>query len=171
MALRVPDDSLLHFSLIKLSFINPNETSFFRDTHIGPLGKLEWTFVLKETGQFATGFWGGLTLGLPSTPQRIRNRGSDGPVGLRGFVSRCGNWPKVKMRNARTDWASQSVRICFKKASLKVSKFPWCSGYHICLTHRRSPVRSRAETFFVFFSAIIVINIFFCQEISQLLWK
>ena len=25
-------------------------------------------------------------------------------------------------------------------------QFPWCSGYHICLTHRRSPVRSRAET-------------------------
>ena len=27
-----------------------------------------------------------------------------------------------------------------------VSKFSWCSGYHICLTHRRSPVRSRAKT-------------------------
>jgi hypothetical protein len=26
----------------------------------------------------------------------------------------------------------------------------WCSGYHICLTHRRSPVRSRAETYFPF---------------------
>ena len=25
-------------------------------------------------------------------------------------------------------------------------KFSWCSGYHICLTHRRSPVRSRAKT-------------------------
>ena len=24
--------------------------------------------------------------------------------------------------------------------------FPWCSGYHICLTRRRSPVRSRTET-------------------------
>ena len=24
--------------------------------------------------------------------------------------------------------------------------FSWCSGYHICLTHRRSPVRSRAKT-------------------------
>ncbi len=29
-------------------------------------------------------------------------------------------------------------------------KFPWCSGYHICLTRRWSPVRSRAETFFLF---------------------
>ena len=27
-----------------------------------------------------------------------------------------------------------------------LSKFSWCSGYHICLTHRRSPVRSRAKT-------------------------
>ena len=27
------------------------------------------------------------------------------------------------------------------------SMFSWCSGYHICLTHRRSPVRSRAKTF------------------------
>ena len=26
--------------------------------------------------------------------------------------------------------------------------FSWCSGYHICLTHRRSPVRSRAKTAF-----------------------
>ena len=28
-------------------------------------------------------------------------------------------------------------------------KFPWCSGYHIRLTRGRSPVRSRAETFFL----------------------
>ena len=27
-------------------------------------------------------------------------------------------------------------------------EFSWCSGYHICLTHRRSPVRSRAKTCF-----------------------
>ena len=25
-------------------------------------------------------------------------------------------------------------------------QFSWCSGYHICLTHRRSPVRNRAKT-------------------------
>ena len=24
--------------------------------------------------------------------------------------------------------------------------FPWCSGHHVCLTHRRSPVRAWAET-------------------------
>ena len=29
-----------------------------------------------------------------------------------------------------------------------VRQFSWCSGYHICLTHRRSPVRSRAKTCF-----------------------
>ena len=29
---------------------------------------------------------------------------------------------------------------------LFLSVFSWCSGYHICLTHRRSPVRSRAKT-------------------------
>lgn len=26
--------------------------------------------------------------------------------------------------------------------------FPWCSGHHVCLTHRRSPVRTWAETCF-----------------------
>ena len=29
-----------------------------------------------------------------------------------------------------------------------VKRFSWCSGYHICLTHRRSPVRSRAKTYY-----------------------
>ena len=28
--------------------------------------------------------------------------------------------------------------------------FLWCSGYHVCLTRTRSPVRSRAETRFFF---------------------
>ena len=27
-------------------------------------------------------------------------------------------------------------------------EIPWCSGYHICLTRRRSPVRSWAESLF-----------------------
>jgi hypothetical protein len=31
-----------------------------------------------------------------------------------------------------------------------IRRFPWCSGDHICLTHRRSPVRSRAETVFIY---------------------
>ena len=29
-----------------------------------------------------------------------------------------------------------------------MSMFPWCSGYHVSLTHSRSPVRSRVETLF-----------------------
>ena len=28
---------------------------------------------------------------------------------------------------------------------------PWCSGYHVSLTHSRSPVRSRAESLVLFF--------------------
>ena len=28
---------------------------------------------------------------------------------------------------------------------------PWCSGYHVSLTHSRSPVRSRAESTFFFY--------------------
>ena len=30
--------------------------------------------------------------------------------------------------------------------SRSTTAFPWCSGYHVCLTRRRSPVRSWAET-------------------------
>ena len=37
--------------------------------------------------------------------------------------------------------------VCLKvECSINVKQFSWCSGYHICLTHRRSPVRSRAKT-------------------------
>ena len=39
--------------------------------------------------------------------------------------------------------------VCLKvECVLNVKQFSWCSGYHICLTHRRSPVRSRAKTCF-----------------------
>lgn len=39
--------------------------------------------------------------------------------------------------------------VCLKvECALNVKQFSWCSGYHICLTHRRSPVRSRAKTCF-----------------------
>ena len=41
-------------------------------------------------------------------------------------------------------------KIFFSKKYIFISYsiylFPWCSGYHICLTRRRSPVRSRTET-------------------------
>ena len=35
------------------------------------------------------------------------------------------------------------------------SKTPWCSGYHICLTRRRSPVRSRVVSLF----SLLIINL------------
>ena len=38
--------------------------------------------------------------------------------------------------------------------------FLWCSGYHVRLTRARSPVRSRAETVFFFFSQIVLIFVF-----------
>ena len=38
--------------------------------------------------------------------------------------------------------------------------FSWCSGYHIRLTRGRSPVRSRAKTYFPFFSWLLNILIF-----------
>jgi hypothetical protein len=44
----------------------------------------------------------------------------------------------------------------FKKwGQFVVYVFLWCSGYQVCLTCRRSPVRSRAETFnFLFFTRV-----------------
>ena len=32
---------------------------------------------------------------------------------------------------------------------------PWCSGYHVSLTHSRSPVRSRVESLFVNFFSLL----------------
>ena len=34
-------------------------------------------------------------------------------------------------------------------------QFSWCSGYHICLTHRRSPVRAWAVSMFLFFKPLL----------------
>ena len=44
------------------------------------------------------------------------------------------------------------------------SRFSWCSGYHICLTHRRSPVRSRAKTSNFFVSYFHFIYLFDFQK-------
>ena len=41
-------------------------------------------------------------------------------------------------------------RTCSQCKVTDHNKFPWCSGYHICLTRRWSPVRSRAETFLLY---------------------
>ena len=38
---------------------------------------------------------------------------------------------------------SSKIKLC---SIVTYIKFPWCSGYHICLTRRRSPVRSRTES-------------------------
>ena len=44
---------------------------------------------------------------------------------------------------------------------------PWCSGYHVCFTRKRSPVRSRAEpmAFLLYFSTIIQLIKHFNQSI------
>lgn len=46
-------------------------------------------------------------------------------------------------------------------SSCFVHGFPWCSGYHICLTRRRSPVRSRTET--VLSTSLTVVNLNHCR--------
>ena len=52
-----------------------------------------------------------------------------------------------------------SVLYCTDFISMYSSQFPWCSGYHICLTHRRSPVRNRAETVEIFLLIFKVIKV------------
>ena len=42
-----------------------------------------------------------------------------------------------------------------------VHGFPWCSGFHICLTRRRSPVRSRTET--VLSTSLTAVNLNHCR--------
>lgn len=44
---------------------------------------------------------------------------------------------------------------------------PWCSGYHVCFTRKRSPVRSRAEPMVLlpYFSIIIQLIKHFNQSI------
>ena len=69
-----------------------------------------------------------------------------------------------------------SVFISFVALSQKCffqdTKIPWCSGYHVSLTHSRSPVRSRAESPFLFFNYFfIIIFVFFTGHQLQLLLK
>ena len=49
---------------------------------------------------------------------------------------------KIKHESRKTFRESALVRL-----SCKIS---WCSGYHICLTHRRSAVRARPRSCFLF---------------------
>ena len=46
-------------------------------------------------------------------------------------------------------YALYSVGHCVGLLSQQL--IPWCSGYHVSLTHSRSPVRSRVESHVFFF--------------------
>ena len=56
------------------------------------------------------------------------------------------------------NWWVRLYGVLFRKW---LSVFPWCSGYHVSLTHSRSPVRSRAETLFA---------LFFCWVVTSFIW-
>ena len=43
-------------------------------------------------------------------------------------------------------WKSRKRYATLTRLATDCKEFSWCSGYHICLTHRRSPVWSRAKT-------------------------
>ena len=61
------------------------------------------------------------------------------------------------------------VRWCQRVST--ANEFSWCSGYHICLTHRRSPVRSRAKTVFetlLGYNPIQVDNWYQVQSLSKI---
>ena len=59
---------------------------------------------------------------------------------------------------------SSKIKLCSIDTC---SKFPWCSGYHICLTRRRSLVRSRTETYF----DPLYVKKFLVSDFSQNLYK
>ena len=40
-------------------------------------------------------------------------------------------------------------------------QIPWCSGYHVSLTHSRSPVRSRVESYCLFYFSFTSPYVFF----------
>ena len=63
------------------------------------------------------------------------------------LVSECGLFTAHAPLHSTQNPPNVLARSCSPAAPLLVSQFSWCSGYHICLTHRRSPVRSRAKTF------------------------
>ena len=50
------------------------------------------------------------------------------------------NVSETRLRSRRLLWLALMVNLSHG--------IPWCSGYHICLTRRRSPVRSWAESCF-----------------------
>ena len=54
----------------------------------------------------------------------------------------------------------------------KSTEFLWCSGYHVCFTRTRSPVRSRAETLFIqVFCCVYALCIYLIQKFIHTLLK
>ena len=43
-------------------------------------------------------------------------------------------------------WRCNLHCVVVSAFAIQCQWIPWCSGYHVCLTHRRSPVRSRVES-------------------------
>ena len=91
------------------------------------------------------------------------------------FLSFC-NWACI----SEVEYVKVNLNgFIYLLASSLHMKFSWCSGYHICLPHRRYPVRSLVETFLLFFcfGQFSVINLFknvshvFSSQKSQLAIK
>lgn len=52
----------------------------------------------------------------------------------------------------------------FRNKRRRVIEVPWCSGYHVCFTRRRSPVRFRSEPFYLFFrTRLVYVRVFFVK--------
>lgn len=54
----------------------------------------------------------------------------------------------------------------FRNKRRRVIEVPWCSGYHVCFTRRRSPVRFRSEpfNFYLFFrTRLVYVRVFFVK--------
>ena len=85
-------------------------------------------------------------------------------IGVNVFLFQCTKM-KIKLRYVSMIFSNMITSIeCSYFLSIRIFKsktkqrnivafsdsyiigFSWCSGYHICLTHRRSPVRNRAKT-------------------------
>ena len=62
-------------------------------------------------------------------------------------------------------WSMTTLGKLVETLSNEVSMVLWCSGYHICLTRRRSPVRNRAAPAFLFHANLkTVIYLVACQH-------
>lgn len=58
----------------------------------------------------------------------------------------------------------------FRNKRRRVIEVPWCSGYHVCFTRRRSPVRFRSEpfNFYLFFrTRLVYVRVFFVKKLKS----